>query len=67
MSSGHIRVNTIDPFNKLVVFEFNMQICLTCLAYKGISFCYYYCLIFCCNYMFVTIFVVVIVFLILDM
>ena len=35
---------------------------LTHLANKDISFCYYYYLIFCCNYMFLSIFMVVIVF-----
>ena len=45
MSSGDIRVDIADPFNKWVVFVFNMQTCLTCLAYKGTSFCFY-CLIF---------------------
>ena len=45
MSSGDIWVDTADPFNKRVVFVFNMQTYLTCLAYKGISFCFY-CLIF---------------------
>ena len=45
MSSGDIRVNTVDRFNKRVVFVFNMQTCLACLAYKGTSFCFY-CLIF---------------------
>ena len=34
--------------------------CLTPLAYKGINFCYY-CLICDCNYMFITIFMVVII------
>ena len=50
-----------NPFNKQVVFVFNMRIHLIRLAYKIISFCYYF-LVFCCNYMFITIFVVIIVF-----
>ena len=65
MGSGHIRVDTADLFNKRVMLVFNMRTRLTRLtrlAYKCISFCYYYCLICGCNYMFITIFIVVIVF-----
>ena len=41
MSSGHIQVDTANPFNKRVVFVFNMWTCLTCLtrlAYKVINY-----------------------------
>ena len=46
------------------MFVFNMQTRLTHLPYKVISFCYYffYNLIYGCIYMFITIFMVVIVF-----
>ena len=47
MSSGDIRVDMADPFNKWVVFVFNIQTRLTRLAYKGTSFCYY-CFFFLC-------------------
>ena len=38
MSSGDIRVDMADPFNKWVVFVFNMQTRLTRLAYKIINY-----------------------------
>jgi len=41
MGSGHIRVDMANPFNKQVMFVFNMQTrltCLTCLTYKIISY-----------------------------
>ena len=64
MGSVHIQVDTTIPFNKWIMFVFNMQTHLTHLPYKVISFCYYffYNLIYGCIYMFITIFMVVIVF-----
>ena len=63
MGLGHIQVDMINSFNKWVEFVFNMQIRLTCLAYKVISFIYLFILLL--NlwifYMFITIFMVVIV------
>ena len=41
MSSGYIRVDTVNPFNKQVVFMFNIQprlTYLTRLTYKIISY-----------------------------
>ena len=41
MGSDHIWVDTVNPFNKCVVFVFNMQTCqtrLTHLAYKVIIY-----------------------------
>ena len=41
MDSGHIRIDMVNPFNKRVMFMFNMRTRLTCLirlAYKIISY-----------------------------
>ena len=41
MGSGHLRVDTANPFNKQVMFVFNMRTYLTHLthlAYKVISY-----------------------------
>ena len=38
MGLGYIRVDTINPFNKRVMFVFNMRTCLTHLTYKIISY-----------------------------
>ena len=38
MDLGHIRIDTTNPFNKRVVFVFNMRTHLTHLAYKIISY-----------------------------
>ena len=38
MGLTHIRVDMVNLFNKRVVFLFNMQTCLTHLAYKIISY-----------------------------
>ena len=45
MGWGHIWVNTDDPFNKRVIFVFNLQTRLIYLAYKGINFYYYFVII----------------------
>ena len=45
MGWGHIWVNAADPFNKQVIFVFNLQIRLICLAYKGTNFYYYFVII----------------------
>ena len=38
MGSSHIRVDMANPFNKQVVFVFNIQICLIFLASKIINY-----------------------------
>ena len=45
MGWGHISVNTDDPFNKRVIFVFNLQTCLIFLTYKGINFYYHFVII----------------------
>ena len=66
VEAKQVRVDMANSFNKQVMFILNMRTRLTCLAFKSISFCYYFyfyhCLIYGCNYMFITIFMVVIVF-----
>ena len=61
MGSGYIRVDTVNLFNKRVMFVFNMRTCLTRLTYKIIS---YFDIIaqLMVFYLFITIFMIVIVF-----
>ena len=65
MGSSHIWVDTANPFNKCVMFVFNMRICLTRLprlAYKVIIYFDIIASLMVCFYMFITIFIVIIVF-----
>ena len=65
MGSGHIRADMANLFNKRVMFVFNMRTCLTRLtrlAYKVIIYIDIIASLMVCFYMFITIFIVIIVF-----